>query len=115
MILDMLLSVDGYDVFMVEDGKAALDYLKDNTPDLAILDLKMPHAGGFEVCGRMKRVSRLKDVPVMILTAHRDENTLDEARFVHADAVVFKPLEGKNFRETVKNLLEKKPVQDDAA
>ncbi|NLG64125.1 MAG: response regulator, partial [Actinobacteria bacterium] len=43
LILEMLLSVDGYQVTTVEDGKAALDCLKDNTPDLAILDVKMPY------------------------------------------------------------------------
>ncbi|HNQ99054.1 MAG TPA: response regulator [Trueperaceae bacterium] len=105
MVLEMLLSVDGYEVVTVEDGKAALEYLKDHTPDLAILDVMMPHLSGLQVCHRMKRIPRLKDVPVLVLTAMRDEETLTHARMAHADGVVFKPLEGKDFRETVRNLL----------
>ncbi len=105
LVLEMLLSVDGYEVVTVEDGRKALEYLKDNTPDLAILDVKMPNLGGLEVCHRMKRIERLKDVPVLVLTAMRDEETLTHARMAHADAVVFKPLEGKDFRETVRGLL----------
>lgn len=107
LVLEMLLSVDGYDVTMVEDGKAALDYLKTNTPDLAILDVKMPYLTGIEVCRRMKRIPRLKHVPVMILTALRDDETVRSAWEHHADEVILKPLEGKDFRETVKRLIAK--------
>lgn len=107
MVLDMLLSVEGYEVKLVEDGVEALEYLKENTPDLAILDVRMPRLGGLEVCARMKRVSRLRNVPVMILTALKDAATLEASRLVAADAIVYKPLEGKDFRETVKSLLQK--------
>ncbi len=103
----MLLSVDGYDVTAVEDGKAALEYLKDHTPDLAILDVKMPYLTGIEVCDRMKRIPRLRHVPVVILTALRDDDTLQRARASLADEVIMKPLEGKDFRQTVKDLLAK--------
>ncbi|HEX7002496.1 MAG TPA: response regulator [Trueperaceae bacterium] len=105
MVLDMLLSVDGYDVHMVEDGAEALAFLKENTPDLAIIDVRMPNVDGITVCARMKRVSRLKDVPVVILTALKDATTYEAARNAGADAIVHKPLEGKDFRQTVKDLL----------
>lgn len=113
LILEMLLSVDGYHVTTVPDGKAALDYLKEHTPDLAILDVKMPYISGIDVCARMKRIPRLKEIPVIILTALRDDATMRMAQQSGADLVVLKPLEGKNFRTTVRNLLEaraKRPV-----
>lgn len=106
VILEMLLSVDGYEVHTVEDGREALEYLKEHTPDLAILDVLMPHVGGLEVCHRMKRIARLRSVPVIILTALRDAQTREEARIVHADRVVHKPLTGKDLRATVRELLE---------
>lgn len=112
LILEMLLSVDGYDVTAVEDGKAALEYLRGNTPDLAILDVKMPYLTGIEVCDRMKRIPRLKHVPVIILTALRDEDTLQRARDSQADDVIMKPLEGKDFRQTVKDMLAKSAGAD---
>ena len=105
MVLEMLLSVDGYDVITVEDGKAALDYLKGNTPALAILDIKMPYLTGLDVCSRMKRIPRLRGVPVIILTALRDEDTVRQAWASKADQVIHKPLEGKDFRQTVKDLV----------
>lgn len=114
MVLDMLLSVEGYEVHMVEDGAEALEWLRDNTPDLAILDVRMPRLGGLEVCARMKRVSRLKDVPVLILTALKDAATLEASRMAAADAIIHKPLEGKDFRETIKSLLQKPPAETPA-
>src|SRR5690606_28996070 len=107
MVLDMLLSLDGYDVHLVEDGLEALEYLKVNTPDLVILDVKMPQVSGVEVCRRMKRISRLRNIPVVMLTALRDDTTRAEIRAAQADALVYKPLEGKNFRESVKALLDR--------
>jgi len=112
MILDMLLTVDGYDVQLVEDGVQALNYLKDHTPDLAILDVKMPNLDGIEVCRRMKKVTRLKAVPVIILTAMRDEATLQAARLAGADEIIVKPLEGKDFRDQVRRLLERADVAE---
>lgn len=112
MVLDMLLSVEGYEVKLVEDGAEALQYLKEHTPDLAILDVKMPNVDGLDVCRRMKKVTRLKDVPVMILTALRDEATLEAARLAGADAVVLKPLEGKDFRTQVKQLMREPDVTE---
>lgn len=105
MLLEMLLSAGGHEVHTVEDGREALEYLKTETPDLAVLDVAMPHITGIDVCHRMKRVPRLKSVPVVILTGLTDERTKEMARMARADAVVTKPLEGKDFRATVDELL----------
>ena len=48
-LLDLLLSIDGYDITMVEDGREALSWLQKHTPDLAILDVSMPFVTGLEV------------------------------------------------------------------
>ena len=104
-LMDMLLTLDGHDVVKVSDGREALDYLKEHTPDLAILDVHMPQVDGIDVCQRMRQVSRLKDVPVIILTAMRDEKTQTLAKMAKADMVVPKPLEGKDFRAIVTRVI----------
>ena len=104
-LVDMLLTLDGHEVVSVADGREALDYLKDHTPDLAILDVHMPHVDGIDVCQRMRQVSRLKDVPVIVLTAMRDEKTATLAKMAKANLVVPKPLEGKDFRAVVTRVM----------
>jgi CheY-like chemotaxis protein len=104
-LLDLLLSIEGYDLTMVEDGREALAWLQQHTPDLAILDVGMPFVSGLEVADRMRRVSRLKGVKIIVLTAARDERTREMARLAKVDALILKPLEGKDFRALVKSVL----------
>lgn len=114
-LVDMLLTLDGHDVVSVADGREALDYLKDHTPDLAILDVHMPQVDGIDVCERMRKVTRLKDVPVIILTAMRDEKTSTLAKMAKANMVLPKPLEGKDFRALVTKVMSESRAEDDAS
>ncbi len=105
-MLEVILSADGHDIVAVSDGKAALDYLRDHTPDAMLLDVKMPHMDGFEICSRVKRIKRLRSVPVLLLTGFDDDQTRDHAKLVGADDIVYKPLSGKNLRGRVNQLVE---------
>ena len=102
----MLLSLDGHDVTAVESGRAALEHLKEHTPALAILDANMPEPSGIDVCERIRKVTRLREMPVIVLTSARDEKTRTRAKMAKADLVVNKPLEGKDFRAMVSELLQ---------
>lgn len=114
VLIDMLLSLEGYRLVAVEDGREALAWLKENTPDLVVLDVNMPYVDGIDVCRRMKGVSRLAEVPVVVLTAMRDEGTEQAVRAAGADVMVRKPLEGKDFRKQVRRLLSRREDGDDA-
>lgn len=104
-LIDLLLAPEGYEVAMVEDGKQALEWLKDHTPALAILDVAMPYLSGTEVAERMRRIPRLKATKIVVLTALRDLKTREAARLANVDALVPKPLEGKDFRDLVRRVL----------
>ena len=107
-MLEMILSSDGHDIVTVPDGRAALEYLKSNTPDAMLLDVKMPVIDGYEVCSRVKRVSRLSATAVLLLTGFDDEQSRDQARLVGADDIVYKPLSGKNLRSRVAEVIRSK-------
>lgn len=108
-ILEMLLSLEGYEIVATEDGRQTLEYLKDHTPNLAILDVNMPFVDGIEICDRMRRLSRLRSVPVIILTGLEDKRIETMATMAKADKVVRKPLQGKDFRQVVRELLNPAP------
>ncbi|ADV66718.1 response regulator [Deinococcus maricopensis] len=105
-MLEVILSADGHEVTAVPDGRAALEYLRDHTPDAMLLDVNMPFMDGFEICSRVKRVKRLKQSPVLLLTGFDDDKTRDAAKLVGADDIVYKPLSGKNLRARVTQLIE---------
>ena len=112
-LLDLLLSPDQYALTVLSNGDEVAEYLRSHTPDLMILDAMLPKLSGLEICGKMRRVNRLKHVPVMILIDPRQQQgeftpaVLEEmAKLVKADAVLQKPLGDKNLRARVRELLD---------
>jgi two-component system, OmpR family, response regulator MprA len=65
--LERALALDGFDVLLAEDGRAALDRLVEHQVDAIVLDVAMPGVDGLEVCRRLRAVDDL--TPVLILTA----------------------------------------------
>lgn len=68
-LLGNILSEAGYNVAAVNSGQDALDILNANTPELILLDVMMPGMDGFEVCKIIKNSERLRDIPVIFITA----------------------------------------------
>jgi len=58
----------GYDVIAAVDGEDALAKARENPPDLVLLDVMMPKVHGFDVLRGLKGDSRLRDIPVIMLT-----------------------------------------------
>lgn len=71
MVVEVLTAA-GYSVRTVSDGATALDQVRRDPPDLALLDYRMGQPDGFEVCRRIKSDPQLEHVPVLILTAEGD-------------------------------------------
>jgi len=105
-MLEVLLSADRHRVVSVPDGRAALNYLRDHTPDAMLLDARMPQMDGFEVCSRVKRMGRLRGAAVLLLSPLDDDRARDQARLAGADDLVHTPLSGQNLRGRVRGLIE---------
>lgn len=104
-VLEMVLGASNFEVVSTANGHEALTYLQSHTPDLMILDVDMPFASGLDVCDKAKRVSRLRDIPVVIMTSLTDAATRTRAERVGADLLVHKPIAGKDLRGMVTRLL----------
>ena len=89
LMLSMLES-ERFNLVMKEDGKEVLDYLKENTPDILILDIEMPFIDGLSIVERVRWVPRLKNLPIVIVTAHDDDETKKNADWVKPTAVLSK-------------------------
>jgi len=64
-----ILKENGYKIAVVLDGESALNILKKKEFDLVLLDVMMPGIDGFEVCRRIKSDQKLKEIPIIFLTA----------------------------------------------
>jgi len=86
--LDALLTARGYNVECAYDGQQVLDRLAtDPLPDLVLLDYSMPELDGEEVLDRMRASERLKDVPVLLVTA----SNIDLGRMKRISGLLRKP------------------------
>src|SRR5262245_56558176 len=79
----------GYDVLGVTDGAAALERWQSSRPDLVLLDVNLPRLGGMDVCREIRKQS---SVPIIMLTAHDDEDHVVEGFESGADDYVGKPV-----------------------
>ncbi len=71
-VLREMLQDQGYRVLVFPSGETALKALGRNVPDLILLDIMMPDMDGFEVCRRIKDEERLRDIPVIFISALDD-------------------------------------------
>ena len=76
-----------HQVYMATSGEQALRVCADHLPDLVLLDVQMPGMDGYEVCSRLKANEATRDIPVIFVTAQRDE--LSETRGLDCGAVDF--------------------------
>jgi len=63
------LETDGYKVLVAADGKETLNVIKQQKPDVVLLDIMMPKMNGLDVLAQMKKDETMKMIPVIILTA----------------------------------------------
>ena len=71
--LSTLLGDHGYDTILAKDGEEALAKLKANLPDLITLDISMPEKSGVKLYREIKEDSRLKKIPIIIVTGVSDD------------------------------------------
>lgn len=80
-LLERKLKEDGYDVSLVENGNAGLEFLQTQIPDLVLLDIIMPGKDGFEVMEAMNanEATSLKKIPVVIVSNSGQPVEIDKA------------------------------------
>ena len=92
------LETDGLRVHVAASGREALDALREEMPDLILLDVMMPNMDGFETLRRIRLASQ---VPVIMLTAMNEENDRIRGLELGADDYVNKPF---NYREVLSRI-----------
>jgi len=101
----ILLAAKGYQVTGVVDGTAALEEIAASKPDLVILDVMIPELDGFEVCRRIKASPETSHIPVVMLTAKKNQQDVEHGERMGADAYLTKPFKAAVIMEAVEHLL----------
>jgi putative two-component system response regulator len=91
--LQSVLEGEGYNLLMAENGYQALEMAKAVLPDVILLDVMMPGMTGFEVCERIRSDPPIAEIPIIILTAMDDRESLLTALKAGADDFISKPFD----------------------
>lgn len=106
-ILRKILEREGYAVLEAENGEKALELLKNDKPDLILLDIMMPGLDGWETAKRIKGNPESKNIKIAMLTAKvQDEDKVKSLEEASAEWHITKPVDKAKLVSTVKWLLE---------
>jgi two-component system response regulator len=102
------------ELMVVEDGQEAMDYLRAEgaysgrniaeTPALVLLDLKLPRVQGLEVLRLIRADTRIRRIPVVILTSSKEEEDIAAGYDLGVNSYVRKPVDFKEFQIAIENL-----------
>jgi len=99
------LKKEGFKVREFYDGESLLTFIKDNPPDLVILDLMLPGIDGLEVCRTLKVNERTSSIPIIMLTARGTETDIVVGLELGADDYIVKPFSPRELIARVKAIL----------
>jgi CheY-like chemotaxis protein len=105
-LIEVCLRAADLEIITRDDGKSGLHAVSSESPDLVVLDIGLPGMDGWEVLDRIRRDPATEKIPVVVLTAHAEEESRRRANEGGADAFVTKPFQPNDFRATVLSLLE---------
>ena len=93
-----------YDLEVAYDGFEAGQKFSDFKPDLVILDIKMPGLNGYELCSRIRKDPRNKNVKILLMSGHIDQKEIFQINKSGANDYLAKPFETKELRLKLQSL-----------
>lgn len=102
-----------YKRYFALDGDQGIKIAKNISPDLILLDIKMPGIDGYEVCRRLKEDEDTKKIPIIFITAMTEDSSEEKGLMLGAVDYITKPFNPSLVRVRVKNNLELKKYRDD--
>jgi DNA-binding response OmpR family regulator len=97
----------GHEVLGASSGEEAVNQAKLNTPDLILMDVRMPKMNGYEACKLLKTDQSTSSIPVIFLSARGQESEVQAGLSVGAVDYILKPIAPDELTETVKYHLKK--------
>ncbi len=100
ILLNEVFQKEGYKTFQAANGVQAIDIVTKHSPDLVLLDMKIPGMDGIEILKRLKAID--VDIQVIIMTAYGELDMIQEAKDLGAITHFAKPFDIDEIRDAVK-------------
>ena len=105
MALEYTFKKQNFEVFIARDGQEALDILKNQLPDIIILDVMMPNVDGYATIEQIKADEKLNHCKIIFLSAKNKEKDIEKGLMLGANAYVTKPFSLKKLTQQISELL----------
>ncbi|MEM8778772.1 MAG: HD domain-containing phosphohydrolase [Cyanobacteria bacterium P01_G01_bin.49] len=107
-----LLSAEGYNVIDHDGVTDVLSIVLTTSPDLILMDVKMPNYSGFDVCQQLKQNKQTRSIPIILMSVANDNESRLKSQEVTADAFMSKPLERMMLLPEVELLIQRKRLYE---
>jgi CheY-like chemotaxis protein len=105
LFMRLELEEQGFIVFEAENGQVAVETASREHPDVILMDLTLPLMDGFEAAKLIRRNEALKNIPIIAITAHQEDDFRSDAKKSGFDAYVTKPIDVNWLKELIAGLL----------
>ena len=104
-LITFTLGFAGYEVVSAANGEEAVNLARQEIPDLVLMDVRMPRMTGYEACAAMKADPKLKDIPVVFLSAKGQDAEIQTGLQAGAVDYLLKPFAPDQLTERVQAVL----------
>ena len=104
-VIEYNLDREGFEVTTSQNGEDGLELIRNNHPDIVLLDLMLPDLDGLELCRKIRSDEEIKQIPVIMVTAKDTESEVVLGLGVGADDYITKPFNPKELVARVKAVL----------
>ncbi len=104
-LMRILLKSKGYEVIEATTGEEAMNYLKDQKPDLILMDIQLPHTDGLELTRKIKSTKATSDIPIVAVTAYAMKGDRERILEAGCDGYISKPINTREVPLVIANIL----------
>jgi len=114
VLIRMLLEAAGHEVSTAPDGRAGVEAVRAQHPDLVLMDLSLPVLSGWEATKEIKEDPDIASIPIVAVTAHAMHGDRERALAAGCDGFIPKPIDEETFESLVRSYL-RRPVREEPA
>ena len=104
-LVKLILELEGFEVFVAFDGQEGWEKIESLCPNLILLDIRLPKLDGFQVIERLKSNRATSRIPIVILTASAQKESIARGLAAGADTYITKPFEPAEMVQKIRQIL----------
>lgn len=108
--VEWLLAQNGYETQIAHDGLMTLSLIRSFQPDVVLLDIRLPHIDGFQLCEAIRRKPEYAGLPVLMLSGLRSTADIERASEAGATGYLVKPVQDNKLLAAIEAQLALSPV-----